>query len=371
MNYPSHISNLRQLLFYSLLLLATQQLWANGPQQEFVRTLNRDFTQALDGTTALYNKYGKVNVNTWDQQRVKIDVTITVNASSQREAEKTFALINVNFINTWGYVKAETVINYLREDIQDFRINYEVWMPHSNQLDLKNRYGNSWVGALSGKLIAEIRYGDLRAEAISNDVDLNMNFGKANIKRANNIFGQVNNAELNIAESRDIQLDTKYSKIQSEKTGNVRLTSRYDDFQFGKLDEMRLQTKYTNLRVQQAKVVYLTAQYSDVKLQALNMTLDADLCYGSLNLADLSRNFSEVNVTAKHTGVNINVARGAAYRIDAEAQNADIHYPSECKVRSRTDTGVKETLEAVIGDGNSRSLVKARMLYGDFVISSN
>ncbi len=45
-------------------------------------------------------------------------------------------------------------------------------MPIGNQPDLKNRYGNSKVGDLNGKLTAEIKYGDLRTEAIGNDADL-------------------------------------------------------------------------------------------------------------------------------------------------------------------------------------------------------
>jgi hypothetical protein len=354
-----------------LLLLQGQAAFAAEPLQEFTKSLQREFAQALDGTTALYNKYGKINVNTWNKQQVKIDVTITVNASSQREADKTFDLINVNFINTWGYVKAETMVNYLREGGDDIRINYEVWMPHSNQLDLKNRYGNAWVGALTGKLIVEMRYGDLRTETVSNDIDLNLNFGKAYIKKANNIIGQLNNVELALSECKDLQLDTKYSKIRTEKSGNMRLTSRFDDFQLGRLEELRLQTKYTTLSLQNAKSVYVTAQFSDLKLNAIATALDADVCNGSLNIEDLNRNFSEVNIIAKHTGVNINVARGAAYRIDAQAQNSDIHYPENCRVRSRTDTGGLETLNATFGEatGKNFSIVKARMTFGDFVIN--
>jgi hypothetical protein len=365
---------MKYMIFRSILTLVllalVQAAQAAEPTQEYTRTLQREFAQALDGTTALYNKYGKVNVNTWDKQQVKIDVTIVVNAASQREADRTFDLINVNFINTWGYVKAETIVNFFREGGQDIKINYEVWMPHSNQLDLKNRYGNAWVGALSGKLIAEVRYGDLRTEVINNDADLNLNYGKATIKKANNVIGQLNNVELVLTECRDVQLDTKYSKIRTERTGNVRLTSRYDDFTLGRLDELRLQTKYTNVKLQTAKSVFLTAQYSDVKLAAINQAVDADLCYGNLNIDDLSRNFSEVNIIAKYTAVNINVARGAAYRIDAEAQHADIHYPESCRVHRRTDTGTLETLNASMGDGTAKGVVKARMTYGDIVIGN-
>ena len=100
----------RAAILLCLFLGQTFAAWANGPMQEFTKTINREFGTSADGITALYNKYGNVNVKTWQNNSVKIDVTIVVNAKSQREADESFKNINVNFINTWGYVKAETMI---------------------------------------------------------------------------------------------------------------------------------------------------------------------------------------------------------------------------------------------------------------------
>ena len=354
-------------------------MWANGPTQEFTKTLNREFGTAADGTTALYNKYGTVNVKTWQNNSVKIDVTIVVNAKNQREAEETFKNITVNFTNAWGYVKAETMIaegaNYgvgnwwpQKTCGDDFKINYEVWMPASNQLDLKNKYGNAWVAALKGKLIAEIRYGDLRAEAISNDVDLNLGYGKAWFARMNNLYGQSSYSELNIAEARDIQLDTKYSETKVDKANNLRITSKYDDFNLGSIEELRLQTKYANLRSTSVRTAYITAQYSDMDFASVREGLDADMCYGTLDIDALSRNFSNVNVVGKYTGVVVAIERGAVYRFDAEVDYADAHVPNAVVVKSRSDSGNRESVQGYLGSEGAKGMVKARLTYGDFVI---
>lgn len=58
-------------------------------------------------------------------------------------------------------------------------------------LDLNNRYGNSYIGKLNGKLTAEIKYGDLRTEVIANDADLSLGYGKASIAKVNHLYGQV------------------------------------------------------------------------------------------------------------------------------------------------------------------------------------
>lgn len=373
------MNNLRLALILCLFSGQYYTAWASGPVQEFSKTINREFGTSGDGTTALYNKYGTVNVKTWPNNSVKIDITIVVSAKNQREADETFKNINVNFTNTWGYVKAETMIaegmNYgvgnwwpTKTCGDDFKINYEVWMPATNQLDLKNRYGNAWVAALKGKLIAEIKYGELRTEAISNDADLNLGYGKAWLAQVNNLYGQSSYSELNIAVARDIQLDTKYSETKIDKANNLRITSKYDDFIFGNVEELRLQTKYANLRSNSVRSAFITAQYSDMDFTNVREGMDADMCYGTLDIDALSRNFSNVNVVGKYTGVVVAVERGTAYRFDAEVDFADAHVPNAAMVKNRSDSGNRETVKGYLGNEGAKGMVKARLTYGDFVI---
>lgn len=373
------MTNCRTTLFLLLFLGQTLVASATGPVQEFTKTINREFGTAGDGTTALYNKYGNVNVKTWQNNSVKIDITIVVNAKSQREADETFKNINVNFTNAWGYVKAETMIaeamNYgggtwwpSKPCGDDFKINYEVWMPAANKLDLKNKYGNAWVAALKGKLIAEIKYGDLRAEAVSNDADINIGYGKAWLTKVNNLYGQASYSELTVTEANDIQLDTKYSETKVDKANNLRITSKYDDFNFGSVEELRLQTKYANLRSKSVRTAYITAQYSDMGFTTVREGMDADMCYGTLGIDALSRNFTNVNVVGKYTGVTVAVERGAVYRFDAEVNHADAHVPHAATVKNRSDSGQRETLQGYLGNEGAKGMVKARLTYGDFVI---
>ena len=347
----------------------SQQSTANC--QEFTRSINREFGTTADGMTSLYNKYGKVTVKTWQNNSVKIDISIVVTANDQREADRTFDQIKVNFLNTPGYVKAETIMEPSNDWFPNqcgYQVNYNVWMPIGNQLDLKNKYGNSWVASMKGKLFAEIKYGDLRTENIYNDVDLNITYGKVWITGANNISGQVSYGALDVTTAKDINLDSKYSETKVDKAEKLRITSKYDDFTFGDIDELRLQTKYAKLRLNTTGSAYITAQYSDVGITTIRQALDADICYGNLYVAALSRNFNEANIVARYTPVVLCIERGAHFSFDAEASNADVHYPSNATVRNRSDTGKLEIVQGYYGDPNAKSTVKARLTYGDFII---
>ncbi len=363
------------LLLCLLLAGGAVRGWANGPDREFTKTINREFGTTANGMTAIYNKYGKVNVNTWANKSVKIDITILVNANDQRAADKTFDRIKVNFINTAGYVKAETVVDMENNNwwpgnsCQDFKINYEVWIPADNQLDLKNKYGNSYVSTLNGKLMAEIKYGDLRTEVINNDADLYIGYGKATLAKVKNLSGQISYGGLTVADANDIQVDTKYSEFQVDRANTVRVTSKYDDFNLGNIQDLRVQTKYANLRVQNTRAAYVTAQYTDVKVANVSGTMDADLTYGSLKVEALARNFSEAKVIGKYTDVQMKVEQGTDFRFDAEGTHTDLHTPSGATIRRKDEkSGGFSSVEGFVGDANAPRLVKARLNYGDFVL---
>jgi hypothetical protein len=362
-------------LLLTVFISLTLSALAGGPKQEFSKTINREFATNTNGMTALYNKYGAVNVKTWANNSVKIDITIRVNASSQNAADKMFDRIQVNFANTTGYVKAETMIQsksgwWIEENVcQDFKINYDVWMPASNQLDLKNKYGNAYVAAITGKLMAEIKYGDLRTEALAGDADLNLSYGKAFIAGVNNLYGQVSYGEVNLTAAKgDVQMDTKYSELHLDKSNAVRLTSKYDDLKVGDIQDLRLQTKYSDVKAQRVGAAYITAQYTDLKLTALTTSADIDLCYGSLRVESLGREFADVNVVGKYTDVSIATERTARYKFKIDGSHTDISRPSGASLRRSEKSSGCETLEGHVGDANARGMVKAKMQYGSFVM---
>ncbi len=368
------VRHIRQMALWGLLLANSAAVFANCPTQEFSRTINREFGTTTNGITAIYNKYGMVNVKTWSNNSVKIDITIIVNARDQRDADKTFERIKVNFVNASGYVKAETMIAAKTSwwiegnSGEDFKINYEIWMPSGNQLDLKNKYGNAYVANMSGKLTAEIRYGDLRTETISNDADLNIAHGKAFLTRVNNVYGQVVYGKLSLVNARNVQLDSKFSDINLEHAANVRLTSMNDGLVFGTLEDLRLQTKYSDLKLQKARAAYFTTQYTDVRITNIEEAIDADMCYGSLKIESLGRNFNGVNIIGKYTDVIIAAERGAVFRFDAEGNSTAMRTPNGATIRRRNDQGTRESVEGFVGDANARGVVKARMSFGDFVL---
>jgi hypothetical protein len=381
-----YIRSIKAWLIGALLLtIQGNTALAFGPKQEFSRTINREFSTTALGTTALYNKYGKVNVSTWANNSVKIDITIIVNASNQGCADKMFNRINVNFTNTAGYVKAETFIsdnnsnwsnwdcggNWLTGNAtggQGFKINYDIWMPATNNLDLKNKYGNAYVAALQGKLYAEIKYGNLRTETLAQDADLYLGYGKASIAKVNNVYGTISYSDLDIVEAREIQAEAKYSNFKIGRAAALRMSAGYSDFELGDIDELRMDARYTDVIARGIQVCFFKGQYSDLKVANLAKILDTDQSYGSARIDQVSRNFTYITVVSRYTDVSLGIQPGANYTFDLEGSYTDLDVPAGATVLRESKSGSRKTMTGHFGDGNTSSTLKARLSYGELSI---
>jgi hypothetical protein len=337
------------------------------PCREFTKNIAREFGTTANGMTALYNRYGKVNVKTWSENKVKLNVNIVVNATSESAANRVFEKINVNFTNTQGYIKAETIIGDMGwswGERSDFQINYEVWIPINNALDLQNKYGNSFVANLNGKLMAEIKYGDLRTENIYSDVEILMEYGKATMASVQNITGEIAYGGLSINNVRDVQVDSRYSTLSFEQANQVRLTSKYDELNFGKIENLRLQTKHSETVIDNVRIALVTAQYTDIKVKTLTEKFDSDLQFCELNVQQLGAAFKSANITGSYTDVEIGLG-SQGLKFEIAGNYTDINLPST-QNNKRTESGSKVTSTGTVG--NAKGYLVAKLNYGDITL---
>jgi len=105
--------------------------------KEFVRSIKKEYEILPEGLVRLQNEHGNVQVLTWERDRVKIDVKITVFATSKSEADGVFDRVNLDFYNTKQEVEAHTNItpkqvwlSWGSKPSKDkYAVDYKVHMP--------------------------------------------------------------------------------------------------------------------------------------------------------------------------------------------------------------------------------------------------
>jgi hypothetical protein len=345
--------------------------------KEFVKNINREFPTSAQGTTVIYNKHGNININTWTEKKVKINITIVVNSAEQAEAEKVLSQINVNFVNTNGYIKAETMIGDIKGAyLQDFKVNYEVWMPTDNQLDISNKYGNTALGNLNGNLIANVKFGDLRTGKLLADANLKTENCQAVIGSVQNIYGWINNGGIVLDNAKMVQMETERSTCTFRRVEDLRLTSRFDKIDVGVAGNMRLNIKFGSANVMSTRYMFLTSCNAACKIENLDTQLDADLQFGSLELVKVSAGFDKIVLSGLNTLINVGSSGlSFCYEIDGTNTNLNLRPSHSSLASSATSKTVKInningcfSRQGCLGDTNSRSKIVAKMKEGGLVI---
>lgn len=359
----------RFLLLGLTLALFTLCSLSSQARREFSKTIKKEFEISADGTTGIYNKYGKIDIHTWEQNRVKIEVMIVVKASGEEVAQAIFDRIDVNFTNSSKYVSAKTEIastsnSWWKDNNNkaDYSINYEIWMPPTNQLELEAHYCDSKVAPLRNGATVKVKYGNITMEGLGDELNLYMAYGNGTINRVGNANIESAHCTLSLLEAQDLEIDSKYSNFIVERAGDIRCATKYDTYKLGQVGEFRNAGKYDNFEIQQASSIYLDSDYTHFFARSVSKNLDLEISYGDVTVEELTRGFSSASLLGEYSDFKLGIANGANYELDANATYAGIGYPSDLNVVYEKE---KMNAHEVKGNmGGSGGTIKARLKYG-------
>ncbi len=362
------------LLLYMVALWATPMIAAGieGDAREFTKTIKKEYDINSDGTVHLSNKYGKVEVKTWDKNRVKIEVTIVVNANSESQAQEVFNRISINFSNTTAFVKAETVIEPIKRSwwnwgssSSDYKINYLVFMPPTGNLELYNRYGDSYVAELKNRALINVKYGNFKADGVGDRTSIDLAYGNGTLTKTGYLQSTVSYGNLSCTELKDADITSKYSKIALERAGIVRTTSKYDEYKLGTIQEFRNSGNYDNFDIRTADNVVINTKYSNVVVGRLGNLFDLTIAYGGLVITRVDKTFHSITLNGKYSDFKLNLEPGSDARFEAVGSYAGIGYPADMSVSYEKEQGQSREVRGHLGSANSKAFIKVQLSYGN------
>jgi hypothetical protein len=344
-----------------------------GQQQEFVKQHNRQFTLSKNATVILSNKYGNVNVRVGGTNQATLQIRIVVIANSQKEANQVLDRVDVGFSEGPDFVKAETLIeapNGLFEKPKnvDFRIDYDVLMPANNKLDLSNRHGNSYIGALNAPVKIEQRYGDFKLEsATALVVNLAYGGGQVNSNVAS-LTGTVNYGKLTTPSVKSMKLNSKSSGFKFDRVENAILQSTYDDYTINNVRVLQLESKYGDLSFGSVGNANIKSFSTDFNIKRIENGADFDTRHGGVRIASVRSGFGLVNLKGMQTDFYLVMDADASYQLDAIGQYSDMSRPATIKTSVDQSNSKQREVIGTFGNPNTKSLIRARLTYGNLKI---
>lgn len=303
-----------------------QERIQSGEVKERVKNYSKSYSVDGNDKLVINNTYGKVTVNTWAKNEVKVDVQIKAYANEEDEAQKMLDNISItdskdnsvisfktniertnsnNGNNFWG-----TLFSNGKTVTRKSEINYTVYMPAKSQLQISNRYGATILPDLQGKVVIDNAYGSLTGKNLSNPAnEIKVRYGSANIENLGSSNLSVAYGSLNLGEADRLNADVSYSSAKIGKlTTSANINVRYSGgLQIADVDK--------NL-----KSLSVNSSYSSVKLglpENENADIDVTVHYGSFNYGSRTVNLVNQSQDDEHRYSSTKVFKGKLGKGDA------------------------------------------------------
>lgn len=200
---------------------------AGDPLVEKKKTYSKSYTVSNNDKISFFNQFGELKINTWNRNEVKVDVTITAEASTDEKAQMILDRISIEDGKGNGGVYFKTKFNkekdnhWGRGEKQGFHIDYIAYVPDQNPLDARNEFGPMSIGDYNGEVTLQSKFGSLTTGRLINAKKLHIEFGRASIGsiRNGNVEIKFSKATIDNLEG-DVNARFEYCDVAGLKVGN-------------------------------------------------------------------------------------------------------------------------------------------------------
>lgn len=308
----------KAVLIFSLLLVFA---CLSAFSQDYKKSYHGEYTVDKGAALVIKNKFGDINCQVWDQDRVTIDVTVNVDVSSQEKANRVFDKIDVQLSGNRTKVTGTTNIGSINN--ADFSVDYDIHMPSWISIDLDNKFGDITLPDIAGPATINVEYGALEARSLDGEkVDLTIKFSSAEVDRMKT--GTVS---------------VEYGSWESEDVGNLTIKSRFSEVQAEKVGLLNLDSQYDEVEFENASQVISVSRFSSLKFDEIKGDFDFDMEYGELEAKYISEAFKVGKIRNSFADANITFDPKASMTVDAEMRFGELSYPKSGASLNKTTEG--------------------------------
>jgi hypothetical protein len=347
------------ILMPSLVLANNNDL--NGKHTK-EKKVHKEFTVSSDATLEVDNSYGNIDIVTWNENRIVIDVTITTNGNNLEKVEKKLKDINIEFSGSSSRVIAKTRLsksksfwNWGNNNVS-MKINYVIKMPMSNNVDLENDYGSINLDKLEGRATIDCDYGKITTkELMADNNNISFDYTK------NSYFEYIKSGTINadyssytIGKTNGLEIDADYTKSTIEIAEDVSYNCDYGSLTIGKANNIKGDGDYLTIRIGE---VYK------------NVSVTAD--YGSMKIDNMTSNAGDINIESDYMKITIGYSSGYSFDFDLDLSYASLRGDDDLEVSKRIEKSSSKKYSGYHGSKGSGNNINITSDYGSVTFNKN
>jgi len=324
------------------------------------KKIHKEIQVNKDALIEIDNSYGDLNITSWDQDKVVIDVLITVKGKNSKKTQKKLNAIDVSFLLSPEKVMAETKIDmgwsfgwfylgYGSFPSKKYRIDYNIKLPKTCSVDLTNDYGTIRLNSLEGKANISCDYGQLIIGELMAD---------------NNIldFDYTSNSSIKYINGGTIKAD--YSGFTLEKAEDIDLSADYSSSNIVEVTNLDYNCDYGNITIDNVTNLAGEGRYISHRIGNVSGSLEIDADYGSIKIDRIKSSAKNVCIETDYTGIKMGYENDYSFNFNVNLRYASFNAANELTIRNSDVQNSSKKYSGFHGSENAGNTVNINADYG-------
>jgi len=328
------------------------------------KTIKKEFSVNSDALFKVKNSYGNLNITSWNENKVVIEVHIKTNGNSEERVEERLNEIDVDFENSASLVSAYTQFGnknnnwswWGKRNNVNVQVNYTIKLPVKNRISLNNDYGNIYLDRVDGHAKISCDYGKIEAgELRGRNNELRFDY------TSRSTFEYINSAEI-IAD---------YSGFTIEKAGDLTIRADYTNGVVYEMKDLDYSSDYGSMEVKSVKNVRGNGDYIGIKLGRVSGNVDVSADYGSLKISEMTAEGGDMNIKTDYTGIKIGYNPDYYFDFEINTEYAGVSGKDDFEINISKEKSGEKYYKGYYGKQNSGRSVYITSDYGGVTFYKN
>ncbi len=350
-----------------LLLLAPLSMFPNDGKHNGKytkeKTIKKEFDVDSDALLKVSNSYGNLNITSWNEDRVMIEVHIKTNGNNEEKVLKKLNEISVDFENSARMVSARTIFNNNKSswgwggnNKVNMQINYTIKLPVKNSVHLNNDYGSIILDRIDGHAKISCDYGRLDiGELRGRNNQLNFDY------TSKSRIGYINSGKIT----------ADYSGYTIEKAGDLTIIADYTNSTVDKMGNLEYNSDYGKIEIGEADNVKGTGDYINVRLGTIHGNVDVNADYGSVKIGKMDSDAGNILINSDYTGVKIGYDDGYHFNFEIKTSYAGVSGKDDFEINISEVKSSRKYYKGYRGSSSSGNTVSVSSEYGNISFYKN
>ncbi|GAA0873058.1 hypothetical protein GCM10009117_22050 [Gangjinia marincola] len=328
------------------------------------KKINKNFNVNANALLAIDNSYGNIDITTWDQNKVVMEIIITTSGDDLEDVQEHLDNINVDISSSSSKVSAKTIFDKKEKSWWSSwwggnnnvhtEINYIIKAPSSNNFELDNDYGSIALDKATGSVDINCDYGKLiLGELLSTDNYLN--------------FDYTNNSTIQYMKSGKISAD--YSGFELMKADDLELRADYTKSSLGAIKKLNYNCDYGKITVEKTMGVIGRGDYVSQRIGQLEGEADLNSDYGSIKIETVREKSGNIRIDSDYTPVRIGYDANYEFTITADLSYANLKGKDELTLTLDEKSNGGRKINGYHLNKNAKNTININSDYGSVTLT--